>query len=342
MPAASCCTKAEYMSMTNRTTEFDEPDADADLDAGAVPALPPDAVPAFESPIVPSSTIAGRSLVAVVAIMTFLASLTAGAVMLVRAAASDWQSDVAREVTIQVRPASNRDVEADVARAAQIARNFPGVAEVEPYSREESARLLEPWLGSGTTLSDLPIPRIIAVRIAPNASPDFARLRMLLAEVPTASLDDHRSFVDRMRAMAGAAVGGGLAILALMLAATVLSVTFATRAAMVTNRPVIEVLHFVGAKNSYIAGHFQRHFLLLGLKGGLIGGGSAVALFALGEFVNRRFFGTAAGDQFGALFGSFSIGVTGYAMMLAQVVVIAAVTAWSSRRAVNRTIETIH
>src|SRR5215470_6526847 len=185
MPAASCCTKAEYMSMTNRTTEFDEPDADADLDVGAMPALPADAVPAFESPIVPSSTIAGRSLVAVVAIMTFLASLTAGAVMLVRAAASDWQSDVAREVTIQVRPAPSRDIEADVARAAQIARSFPGVAEVEAYSREESVRLLEPWLGTGTTLSDLPIPRIIAVRIAPSAAPDFGRLRMLLAEVPT-------------------------------------------------------------------------------------------------------------------------------------------------------------
>jgi cell division transport system permease protein len=325
------------MSMTDPATEIEE-----QADEFAVPPRQPDEVlPSFESPIVPGSTIAGRALVAVVAIMTFLASLTAGAVMLVRAAASDWQSEVAREVTIQVRPLPGRDVEADVARAAQIARTFHGVSDVQVYSKEESARLLEPWLGTGISLGDLPIPRIIVVRIASNASPDFVRLRELLTDIPSASLDDHRSFVDRMRAMAGAAVLGGLAVLMLMLAATVLSVAFATRAAMATNRPVIEVLHFIGAKNSYIAGHFQRHFLLLALKGGLIGGGAAVALFALGELVNRRFFGTAAGDQFGALFGSFSIGVAGYVMMLAQVVLIAAVTVMTSRRSVNRTIETI-
>ena len=71
-----------------------------------------------------------------------------------------------------------------------------------------------------------------------------------------------------MRAMASTAVAAGVGILILMLAATMLSVTFATRGAMATNRPVIEVLHFIGAKNGFIAGHFQRHFLMLGLQGG--------------------------------------------------------------------------
>src|SRR5215213_11888074 len=79
-------------------------------------------MPRGDTPIVPKRSIAGRALVAVVAIMTFLASLTTGAVMLVRSAAVDWQSDVAREVTIQVRPAQGRDLEADVARAVALAR----------------------------------------------------------------------------------------------------------------------------------------------------------------------------------------------------------------------------
>jgi cell division transport system permease protein len=229
-----------------------------------------------------------------------------------------------------------------VARATEIARNFQGVAEVIPYSKEESARLLEPWLGTGLALGDLPIPRIIVVRLAPNAAPpDLDQLRSLLSAIPGASLDDHRNFVDRMRAMAGAAVFGGIAVLILMLVATVLSVTFATRAAMATNRPVVEVLHFIGAKSSFIAGHFQRHFLALGLRGGLIGGGSAVVLFAIAELLSRRLFGTAAGDQFRALFGTFSIGITGYVVVLAQIVLIALVTAASSRYAVNRTLDTI-
>jgi cell division transport system permease protein len=305
----------------------------------APPAEPDEPLPSFEAPIVPSTTIAGRALVAVVAIMTFLASLTTGAVMLVRAAAAEWQSEVAREVTIQVRPTAGRDIDADVARAAEIARNFPGVAEVTPYTKEESARLLEPWLGTGIALGDLPIPRIIVVRLASGAMPDLGQLRNLLSAIPGASLDDHRNFVDRMRAMSGAAVLGGVAVLILMIAATVLSVTFATRAAMATNRTV-EVLHLIGAKSGFIASHFQRNFLWLGLRGGLIGGGSALLLFALGELLGRQFFGSAAGDQFRALFGTFSIGIAGYAAVIAQIILIALVTAGSSRYAVNRTLDT--
>ncbi len=62
-------------------------------------------------------------------------------------------------------------------------------------------------------------------------------------------------------------------------AATVLSVVFATRAAVATNRAVVEVLHFVGARDGFIAAQFQRHFLKVGTQGGLLGGLSAAALF---------------------------------------------------------------
>src|SRR5262245_28997869 len=145
-----------------------------------------------------------------------------------------------------------------------------------------------------------------------------------------------------MRAMADAAVIGGLVVLVLVLLATVLSVAFATRAAMATNRPVIEVLHLIGAKDSFIASHFQRHFLRLGLKGGLIGGGSAMALFALAELASGWFSGPAGGDQLAALFGSFSIGILGYLAVLVQIGLIAYVTATTSRRIVDRTIATVH
>src|SRR3982074_2158884 len=300
-------------------------------------------VPRFETPMVPQATISGRALVAVVAIMTFLASLTTGAVMLVRVAASEWQADVGREVTIQIRPSSGGDIELDVAKAAAIARRSAGVVEVRPYSKEETSRLLEPWLGTGLQLDDLRVPPRIVVRIASGAAPDLAQLRQTLTEqIQGASLDDHRGFVERMRAMAGAVLAGGIGFVLLVFAATVLSVAFATRAAMATNRPVIDVLHLIGAKDSFIAGHFQRHFLLLGLEGGLIGGGSGTSLFALTEIDSGRLVGTAGGDQFTALFGSSSIGALGYLAVLAQVGLIAFVTAATPPHTVNRTIETIY
>src|ERR1700746_3473187 len=81
------------------------------------------------SPIVPRASIAGRALVAVVAIMTFLASITTGAVLLVSASAAEWQSDVASEITIQVRPQPGRDLERDVAAASAAMRGPSGIFE---------------------------------------------------------------------------------------------------------------------------------------------------------------------------------------------------------------------
>ena len=323
------------MSMIDPAATMAEP-----WDKLEVPALA-DAPPAT-TPIVPRSSISGRSLAAVVAIMSFLASLTTGAAMLVVDAASNWQSEVGREVTIQVRPASGRDIEADVRTAIEIARAAAGIAEVRAYTKEESAQLVEPWLGTGLALDDLPIPRLIVVKLWPGATPDFAPLRKRLAtQVPSASLDDHRRWIERMRNMAGSAVAGGVAVLALVLAATVLSVTFATRGAMAANRPIIEVLHYVGATDGFIARQFQRHFLILGFKGGAVGGGAAILLFGAVEAANTWLAGTAAGDEAAALFGRLSIGVSGYLAIMAQVVLMAVVTALASRRTVNHTLETI-
>ena len=150
-------------------------------------------------------------------------------------------------------------------------------------------------------------------------------------------LDDHRGWIDRMRAMARRAVLAGLAILALVLAATMLSVMFATRGAMSTNRQIIEVLHVVGAKEGFIAGEFQRHFLLLGLKGAAIGGGAAMVLFALVGPDGAT--GSRERKSQSMLFGNLSIGPEGYGAMIGLVILVAAVTAGTSRFTVHRTLK---
>src|ERR1043165_670254 len=137
-------------------------------------------MPIGDTPIVPKRSIAGRALVAVVAIMTFLASVTTGAVMLVRSSAVEWQSDVAREVTIQVRPIDGKNLDAEGARAVELARAVSGVGDVRAYSKEESAGLLEPWLGSGLSLDELPVPRMIVVKL-PSGGIDFPPLKKGLA-----------------------------------------------------------------------------------------------------------------------------------------------------------------
>jgi cell division transport system permease protein len=294
------------------------------------------------SPIVPRASIAGRALVAVVAIMTFLASITTGTVLLVNASAEEWQSEVASEITIQVRPISGRDLERDAAAVVQAMRAQSGIVEVRPFTKEESAKLLEPWLGTGLALDDLPVPRVIVARVQPGTALDLAALRgRVMQAAPSATVDDHRAWIERMRSMTGATLLAGVGILALVIIATVISVSFATRGAMAANRPIVEVLHFVGAGDRYIANRFLRHFLRLGLEGGLIGGGVAMLGFGFSESIAGWFSGTPVGDQFAALLGTFSLRPSGYLALALQAVLIAAITAWASRRTLLATLDEI-
>jgi cell division transport system permease protein len=294
------------------------------------------------SPIVPRASISGRALVAVVAIMTFLASITTGAVLLVSASAAEWQSEVASEITIQVRPQGGRDLDRDTAAAAEAMRTQPGILQVRPFSKDESAKLLEPWLGSGLSIDELPVPRVIVARVQPGTTLDLSALRERVTQAaPSASVDDHRAWIERMRSMTGATVFAGIGILALVIIATIISVSFATRGAMAANRPIVEVLHFVGAGDSYIANRFLRHFLRLGLEGGLIGGGVAMLAFGFSESIAGWFSGTPVGDQFAALLGTFSLRPSGYLVLAAQAVLIAAITAWASRRTLFATLDDI-
>src|SRR5690606_8574434 len=109
----------------------------------------------IQAPIVPRGSIAGRALVVVVAIMTYLASLTTGAVLLVYGAASEWQADVASEITVQVRSTAGRDLDRDVAAATALLRATPDIVGARPLSAADSAALLEPWLGTSLALDDL-------------------------------------------------------------------------------------------------------------------------------------------------------------------------------------------
>jgi cell division transport system permease protein len=289
------------------------------------------------APLVPVDSAGGRALAAVIAILTFLAALCAGGADLVAASSAEWRAAVSREVTIQVRPHPQRDIEADVARAAGLARRSPAVADAEPFSREQSERLLEPWLGTGLNFGDLPVPRLIVIKLDGEARPDFAGLRQALrAEVPNASLDDHGLWVSRLSTMANTIIAIGIALVSLVLLAAGLAVTFATRGAMVGNREVVEVLHFVGANDHYIAREFQRRFFKLGLRGATLGAGAALVLTLLLGWIAGGLRASPAGDQIEALFGTFHIGWRGVLVIALIALAVALVTGIVSRLTVRR------
>ncbi|EHS49449.1 cell division protein [Rhizobium sp. PDO1-076] len=290
-------------------------------------------------PILPPSNIQGNALMVVIAIMAFLACLTLGAVSMVRATAAGWQSQISREVTIQIKPEDGLDMGAALVKARDLALTFVGTRDGRIMDDDATARLLEPWLGTGLNLEDLPVPRLIVITIDESNPPDFASMRDLLkVEVPQAFLDDHRTWVDRLVQMARTTVLIGSGVLILVFTAMVLTVVFATRGALSGNRHIIEVLHFVGAESTFVAQEFQKHFLKISLKGAAAGGLLAAGLFAAANFWQTRSMATPESDQATALFGTFTIGWTGYLGIFATMIVIALLTTITARLTVMRTI----
>ena len=284
--------------------------------------------------IVPSANVAGRALTTVIAIMTFLACLTQGTVSVLRGSAALWASQVSAEATIQIKPTETENIDLALETARSFATSVEGVLDARIVEEEVAAALLEPWLGSGLPLDELPVPRLIELTVDLDALPDFEEMREgLSVAVPGASLDDHRGWVDRLVTAANFAILAGTALLALVLGATALTVVFATRGAMVGNRHIVEVLHFVGAEALFVAREFERHFLRVGAKGAAAGLAAAVAVFLVASLAL-----SGLGDEVRALFGHFKLGVAGYAGMVVIAVVVATIASLTTGATVRRTL----
>ncbi|HWU99839.1 MAG TPA: ABC transporter permease [Devosia sp.] len=286
--------------------------------------------------IVPERSVAGRTLVLLIAIMTFLSGVTLGGVVLVQKSAIAWSSDVGRQVTIQIRPMEGEVMDSNIRTAISLAESIPGVSDAHALSLADSEKLLEPWLGAGLDLSQLDIPRLIVVDLGDPKSVDLNLLSKDLQAVKGATLETHAAWRQQLNTMAGTLVLSGVLVLVLIVVATVLAVVFATRGTMASNREIVDVLHFIGASNAFIAGEFQGRFLALGFRGGVIGGVGAVLFFfavagAAGSIVPDQ-----ASAQLGFLFGRFSLGVDGILGIAAVVPVIASLTAITSRLTVRR------
>jgi cell division transport system permease protein len=262
--------------------------------------------------------------------------------LLVADGSRGWRSEVLRDATIQVKAGPGDNIDSLVAKAVSIASQAKGVESVHAYSKAESERLLEPWLGSGLDLSQLPIPRLIVVRLRGQRPEDLAALRAALASAaPQANLDDHRIWAERIGTMADAVVVLAAALFALMILAMGTAIGFATRGAMAGNREIVEVLHLVGASDRFIAREFQTHFRRLGLRGSMIGGLAAMAFFAAASFLSFLWAHSPGGDEIAAMFGSFALGPYGYVALALVCAAVTLLTGLLSREIALRHLRTL-
>lgn len=288
-------------------------------------------------PIVPRQSIAGRTLALLVAIMTFLSCVTFGAVYLVQNSTLAWSSEVGRELTIQLQPVEDEQMLSNIRTAISLAEQTPGVSRAFELTVSDSEKLLSPWLGEQFDISAFHLPRLVIVQLGDPSLFDLEALTTKLTDaVPEATIDTHELWQQQLNAMAGTVVLSGTLALILILTATVLAIVFATGGAMATNREIVDVLHFIGASDTYIAGAFQERFLAIGLQGGLVGGACSIVFFFVASTITNAILPDQSATQVELLFGQFTLGWLGLLGLILTVVTIAILTAITSRVTVHR------
>jgi cell division transport system permease protein len=234
------------------------------------------------APLLAEGETQDAALVFVVAVLCFLACITALGVIAADRAARDWSGQLSAEATVIVRPRAGETPDGAAARAAEVLAGVGGVAEARALEPQKAYDLVRPWLGDVADVEDLPVPRLVAVSLD-GRRPATARAleAALKAQNVDAIVDDHSLWLKDVQRAAGVARGLGTVVFLLIAGAAAAVVAFATRAGLAAQRDVVEVLHLAGAEDGYIAGLFQRRFARVAAVAGLIGAGGATLSGAL-------------------------------------------------------------
>ena len=181
----------------------------------------------------------GRFLPWIIALMVYLAAMGGVGMIWLGDTLRRWDASLASALTLQL-PSDASQPRIEMALGAL--RQTKGVIEAHLLQPDETAKLLQPWLGNSLATAALPLPRLIDVRIDPGAAIDYDALHKQLASIiPEAQLDNDRSWLGSVRAFAlrveAVITAGVIAVTALI----VTIVIFTARIGLAIHRSVIEL-----------------------------------------------------------------------------------------------------
>ncbi|MCB1650828.1 MAG: FtsX-like permease family protein [Alphaproteobacteria bacterium] len=215
-----------------------------------------------------------------IALMSFLATLALAGNMAIGNIAQRWTSGLENQITIEI-PATDaknkiRSAETISAlreKAIKALKDNPNVKTIDAMTKEQVEELISPWLGKTQgSLGDLPLPALISAKLSINTPEQIEKLNNDLHGISeNINLDTHESWLDDILKLAGALKLSALLILLIIALTTATAIAAAILSRMAEHREDIELLHLMGASNTYIARQFQRHALTITIKGSLLG-----------------------------------------------------------------------
>lgn len=218
-------------------------------------------------------------LVLLIGLMTFLAMMALAASFALSAMTTRWSSGLEGRLTVEI-PATDaggqslkhEDVKSRTDQIAAALQQHPAVANVHVLTDQEITDLLKPWLGDDLPMANLPVPGLVSIQLRQSDSSTMKQLSERILNIdPRAKLDTHEEWLRDIIRFTGALQFAAAILTIVIGVTTAAAVAGAVRARMAVNRDEIEILHLMGAADSYISRQFQRHSLVLSLQGAVAG-----------------------------------------------------------------------
>ncbi len=217
-------------------------------------------------------------LTMLIGLMTFLAVMALGASFVLSGIADRWSSGLENKLTIEVPAEKGReirnplDIKGLQERVAVILRNDRNIASFEIMERTEIQKLLEPWLGKNALIDTVPLPGLITVNLKSSEPAVLEKLQKDIRAIDeTIAVDTHESWLADLLRLTATLQFATFVITIIIAVTTVMAVAGGVRSRIAIHRADVELLHLMGASDEYITKQFQRHTLILALKGGAAG-----------------------------------------------------------------------
>ncbi len=238
----------------------------------------------------------GNFLKILIALMTFLAMLGVASIFALSAMTDRWSSGLENKATIEIPAKDKNGTILDQSKMDGLSdkvftflQNHPAIESVETMDKEEIIALVAPWLGEGLSFDNIPLPAILTVSFKKDVTFDVSSLENKLQSFASQiRLDTHESWLKDVLRFTGALNFAAILITIVIGITTIIAVAGAVQSRMTIYYEELELLHLMGAADSYISRQLQRYMLFLSLQGALIGTaiGGAI-LFLIGLFAGK-------------------------------------------------------
>lgn len=221
-----------------------------------------------------------------IVLMTFLCATTLCGSFFLTNITNNMEANLTGQLTIEIKAQlTPSDTGLEIDKKAQdeladkvlalIQNNYPGVV-AKRLDNDYVIGLIEPWLGVIENIPEMenafPIPTLIAVEVIDTSK---ARLETLQQDLKAISsdvyLDKHERWLDGILMITNRVKNIGFFFAVLIGATALIAISGASRARLTMHFAEIELLHLMGAFDSYISRQFAKHSSKMAFEGAFVG-----------------------------------------------------------------------